>query len=301
MTPRRPFVIGIGELLWDLLPAGKQLGGAPANFSYHAHQLGADVSLVSAVGDDPLGHELRQRLASWGVNGEHVQTVPAPTGTVSVKLDTARHPTFTIHERVAWDRLELTPAAQQLVSRADAVCFGTLAQRSEPSRATIRALVKRAPSRALKVLDVNLRQQFYSRNCLDASLRLANVLKLNDDELPTVAEMLEISGAPREQIQQIADHYLVPTIILTRGDQGSLIYRDGQWLDHPGVAADVADTVGAGDAFAAAATLGLWAGWSLAEISEQANAVAAYVATQSGATPPLPDPLREKFLAAFAG
>ncbi len=301
MTPRRPRVIGIGELLWDLLPTGKQLGGAPANFTYHAHQLGAEAYLVSAVGDDPLGRELCQRLASWGVSSEHVQTVPAPTGTVSVKLDAARHPTFTIHERVAWDRLEVTAAAQELVSRADAVCFGTLAQRSEPSRTAIRGLVKRAPSRALKVLDVNLRQQFYSRNALDASLRLANVLKLNDDELPMVADLLEIAGQPREQIQEMAEHYQVPTVILTRGDQGSLIFRDGQWFDHAGVPAEVADTVGAGDAFAAAATLGLLAGWSLADTSERANAVAAFVATESGATPPLPDSLRAPFLAAFAG
>lgn len=301
MTPRRPLVIGIGELLWDLLPTGKHLGGAPANFSYHAHQLGADVYLVSAVGDDALGHELRQRLASWGVTDEHVQTAPAPTGTVSVKFDAARHPTFTIHERVAWDRLEATAAAQQLVSRADAVCFGTLAQRSETSRAAVRALVKRAPSRALKLFDVNLRQQFYSRNCLDASLRLANALKLTDDELATVADLLEISGPPRDQIQEMADHYQVSTVILSRGDQGSLMYRDGEWCDHPGVPAEVCDTVGAGDAFAAAATLGLLAGWSLAEVSERANAVAAFVATESGATPTLPEPLREKFLAAFAG
>lgn len=301
MTPRRPLVIGIGELLWDLLPKGKQLGGAPANFSYHAHQLGAEACVVSAVGDDPLGEELRQQLASWELSDAHIQTVGAPTGTVSVKLDAARHPTYVIHERVAWDRLELTPAAQELVGRADAVCFGTLAQRSEPARATIRTLVKRAPSRALKVLDVNLRQQFYSRNTLDASLRLANVLKLSDDELPIVTDLLEISGDPREQIQEMADHYQVSTVILTRGDQGSLLFRDGAWADHPGVPAEVADTVGAGDAFAAAATLGLLADWSLDEISQQANAVAAFVATASGATPPLPDALRAPFLAAFAG
>jgi fructokinase len=301
MTPRGPLLIGIGEVLWDLLPSSRQLGGAPANFGYHAHALGAETRIISAVGDDPLGREILDRLASLGLTTEFVQTGAQPTGTVSVKLDSARQPEFTIHEHAAWDAIALTDAALQCVGHADAVCFGTLAQRSETSRLTIRALVKRAKPRALKVLDINLRQHYYSKNVLDASLRLANVLKINDDELSAVAELAEISGSPRDQLRELADLYQLSIVILTRGGQGSLLYREDEWFDHPGVPAQVVDTVGAGDAFTAAVTLGLLAEWDLETISNAANELAAYVCTQPGATPPLPEKFRAMFDAAFAG
>lgn len=301
MTPRRPLLVGIGEVLWDLLPSGRQLGGAPANFAYHAHALGAETRIISAVGSDPLGRQILERLAALGLATEFVQTVTKPTGTVSVKLDSAHQPLFTIHEHVAWDAMAVDNAALEWVGRADAVCFGTLAQRSEPSRQTIRTLVKRAKPRALKVLDINLRQHYYSRNVLDASLRLANVLKINDDELSTVADFAEITGSPRDQLRELADLYQLSTVILTRGEQGSLIFREDQWFDHPGVPAEVVDAVGAGDAFTAAVTLGLLAGWTLEAISHTANELAAYVCTQPGATPPLPDKFRTRFEATPAG
>lgn len=301
MTPNRPLCIGIGEVLWDLLPAGKQLGGAPANFGYHARALGAEARVVSAVGGDPLGREILDRIASLGLSTELVATVPSPTGTVSVRLDSKRIPEFIIHEHVAWDAIAMSDAARQWVGRADAVCFGTLAQRSELSRNTIRTLVKRARPSTLKVLDINLRQHFYSKNIIDASLRLANVLKINDEELMTVADLTEIAiaGSPRDQMRELADLYQLSTVILTRGEAGSLLYREDEWFDHPGVPAQLADTVGAGDAFTAVAVLGLLAGWSLEEISNRANEIAAYVCSQTGATPPLPDEFRIAFAAAF--
>ena len=299
MTPNRPRCIGIGEVLWDLLPGGKQLGGAPANFGYHMHALGAESRVVSAVGDDPLGREILDRLASLGLPTDLIATASAPTGTVSVRLDSKRIPEFIIHEHVAWDAIACSDAAQQWVGRADAICFGTLAQRSETSRNTIRTLVKRGRPNALKVLDINLRQHFYSRNIIDASLRLANVLKINDEELTTVADLTDITGSPRDQLRELADFYQLSTVILTRGEEGSLIYRDEEWFDHRGVAAQVVDTVGAGDAFTAAATLGLLAGWNLEEISTRANQVAAHVCSQPGAMPPLPDELRLPFATAF--
>jgi fructokinase len=292
---RRPLLVGIGEVLWDLLPDGKQLGGAPANFAYHAHALGAETRIISAVGGDPPGRQILERLTALGLATQFVQTVSKPTGTVSVKLDTARQPLFTIHEHVAWDAITLDNAAMECVGGADAVCFGTLAQRSDPSRQTVRTLVKHAKPRALKVLDINLRQHYYSRNVLDASLRLANVLKINDDELSTVADFAEVSGSPRDQLRELADLYQLSTVILTRGEQGSLIYREDEWCEHSGVPTEVVDAVGAGDAFTAAVTLGLLAGWTLEAISSTANELAAYVCTQPGATPPLPDKFRALF------
>jgi len=300
MNARRPLLVGMGEVLWDLLPGGRQLGGAPANFGYHAHALGAEARIISAVGGDQPGQQLLERLAALGLNTEFVQTVDRPTGTVSVKLDKKRQPEFTIHEHVAWDAIAADSAALDCVARCDAVCFGTLAQRSETSRQTVRTLVKRAKPRALKVLDVNLRQAYYSKNILDASLRLANVLKINDDELTVIAEMAEISGSPRDQLRELAELYQLSTVILTRGEAGSLIVRESESFDHPGVPTEVIDTVGAGDAFTAATTIGLLAGWSLEMISNAANELAAYVCTQPGATPPLPDKFRSLFETALA-
>ncbi|MHB8864738.1 MAG: carbohydrate kinase family protein [Pirellulaceae bacterium] len=295
MTSNRPLCIGIGEVLWDLLPGGKQLGGAPANFGYHVHALGAEARVVSAVGDDPSGREILERLTSLGVSTELVATVSAPTGTVSVRLDSKRIPEFIIHEHVAWDAMTLSEAAQQWMGRADAVCFGTLAQRSETSRTTIRSLVKRVRPTALKVLDINLRQHYYSKNIIDASLRMANVLKINDEELMTVADLIEITGSPQDLMHELADLYQLSTVILTRGEEGSLLYREDAWFEHPGVPAQVVDTVGAGDAFTAATVLGLLAGWNLEEISTRANELAAYVCSQAGAMPPLPEELTAAF------
>lgn len=295
-------LVGIGEVLWDLLPDGKQLGGAPANFAYHACALGSEARIISRVGRDANGRALLERLAQLGVPTDCVEIDPdAPTGTVSVQIAPDGQPHFTIHENVAWDHLAGEANAARAVAEADAICFGTLAQRGERSRKTIGRLLAGAPAESLRILDVNLRQEFYSRDIIEQSLARANVLKVNDAELPRLAEMFGISGDAREQLSQLAARHHLRVVACTRGAHGSLLLANGRWSDHPGVPTRVADTVGAGDAFTAAMTLGLLAGWDLDEINRRANDVAAYVASCAGATPELPEQLRAPFLSGPAG
>lgn len=288
----RPTIVGLGEVLWDLLPAGKQLGGAPANFAYHAGALGAHARLVSRVGKDALGGETLDRLAKLGVLTDGVEVDPRlPTGTVSVVVAADGQPQFTIHENVAWDALEGSSAGRQAIATADALCFGTLAQRSERSRLTIRALVAAAPAGALRVFDVNLRQHFYSRAVIEESLGMADVVKVNDAELARLAEMLGLPGDDRSRIATLADRFGLRWVVCTRGAQGSLLYAGGRWSERPGTPTRVVDTIGAGDSFTAALTLGLLAGWPLDETHRRAGDLAAYVCSQPGATPSLPEPL----------
>jgi fructokinase len=289
-------IVGVGELLWDLLPAGKVRGGAPANFAYHSHALGAKGSLITRVGEDPLGRELISELQALGLPTQTVQVDgTVPTGTVTVQLLADGQPQFTINDGVAWDRIELAPAALNDVGAADAVCFGSLAQRNSVSRSTIQKLAATAPASALKIFDINLRQHYYTREIIEQSLALANILKLNDGELPIVAEMFDLSGAPEQQLQQIAQRFQLRLVAFTRGAHGSLLYSDGKWFDHPGVHATIKDTIGAGDSFTAALTLGLLRKMPLQEINQRANELAAFVCSQAGATPPLPENLRKAF------
>jgi len=289
-------ILAVGEILWDLLPAGKQLGGAPANFAYHAHALGARVHLVSRVGDDPPGLEILDRLHALGVATDCVAAdAAAPTGTVSVELSADGQPQFTIHEDVAWDRIQTDEGLLELAARAQAVCFGSLAQRREPSRTSIRRLVAATPVGAVRVFDINIRQQFFSQEVIETSLRLANVLKLNDQELVLLEGMFGLRGDAREQLAVLARCFGLDAVALTRGVGGSLLMSNGVWSEHPGLPAEVADTVGAGDAFTAAMTLGLLAGWPLNRINRHANEIASYVCSQSGATPTLPGELRRSF------
>jgi fructokinase len=290
-------IVGIGELLWDLLPAGKVRGGAPANFAYHAHALGAKGSLITRVGSDALGRDLINELHALGLPTETVQVHgAAPTGTVTVKLLAGGQPQFTVNDGVAWDRIELAAPALNDVAAADAVCFGSLAQRNNPSRSTIQKLVAAAPASALKIFDINLRQNYYTREIIEQSFALANILKLNDGELPMVAAMCGLSGTPEKQLQQLAQRFHLRLVAFTRGAQGSLLYSEGEWFDHPGVRATIKDTVGAGDSFTAALTVGLLAKMPLPEINQHANELAAFVCSQAGATPPLPENLRKAFV-----
>ncbi len=289
-------VVGIGELLWDLLPTGAQIGGAPANFSYHAGALGAEARTISRVGDDSLGHDLLAQLATLGVNTECVQVdATLPTGTVAVEIDAAGQPCFDITSNVAWDHLQVTPEATMAVASADAICFGTLAQRDAVSRSSIRALVASSPSEALRILDVNLRQQYYSRELIDESLTLATVLKVNDLELPQLARMFGLTGDERTQLEQIAMRWQLRAVALTRGDKGSALLTAHAWSEHPGVSVAVMDTIGAGDAFTAAMTVGLLSGWALDDVNAHANRVAAFVASSAGGTPPLPIQITRPF------
>lgn len=287
-------IYGVGEVLWDLLPDGPQMGGAPANFAYHAQALGANAQVISRVGRDELGQEILRRLDAMGLSHGLVQRDDdLPTGTVSVALQSGGVPQFTIHENVAWDNLALAPEALALMQTADAICFGTLGQRHATACHTIQRLVAEVPTRAWRVFDINLRQHFYSREIIAQSLQLANVLKLNDGELPVLAQLFALPGELREQLSALAQRFELRVVALTRGAQGSLLLADGEWSDHPGLPAKVVDTVGAGDAFTAAMTLGLLARKPLAAINAHANKVAAYVCSQPGATPNLPASLRQ--------
>ena len=293
MTPR---IVGIGEVLWDLLPAGRQMGGAPANVICHAAMMGADTTLVSRVGSDELGREIAGNLRSIGVRTDCLQSdADRPTGTVGVELDVQGQPRFTIHEDVAWDRIADHPSSRAAIAAAQAICFGTLARRSEPSRACIRSLLHSASPASLRLLDVNLRPPFNSFAVIAEALADANALKINDDELPRLAELFHLAGDVRSQIRQIAEEKGLRLVALTRGAHGSLLYLGGQWSDHPGVPVKVVDAVGAGDSFTATLILGTLAGWDLDRVNQQANQVAAYVCSHPGATPSLPPRFREAF------
>jgi fructokinase len=292
----RSSLTGIGEVLWDLLPGGRQLGGAPANFTCHAAGLGARARLVTRLGRDPLGEEALDRLAARGIPPETLERDDTlPTGTVGVEVGPGGQPRFEIHVGAAWDALRGEEAGLRAVSEADAVCFGTLGQRSEVARATIRRLMGSCSPGALRILDVNLRAPFHSPDLIVDSLARANVLKLNDTELPVLSAVMSLTGAERERIAAIAGRFQLRCVAYTRGSAGSLLFRDGQWSDHPGSPTRVVDTVGAGDSFTAAMTLGLLAGWDLDRINDAANRVASFVCTQAGATPELPSELRGLF------
>ncbi len=289
----RPIVVGLGEVLWDLLPGGKQFGGAPANFAYHAQALGARAYVVSCVGADALGEEILGRLDALALSRDCVAVDAAhPTGTVSVELDAGGRPTYVIHENVAWDFLRPGPAMLSLAKAADAVCFGSLAQRSAVSRATIRDFLAATGKNCLRIFDINLRQHYFDAGIIAASLSRATVLKLNDEELPVVAELLSISGAEEEMLGTLCRRFDLRLIALTKGAQGSLLFSPAGSSAQPGLAVEVADTVGAGDAFTAALGMGMLAGLRLDVINAHANRVARYVCSQRGATPPMSADLR---------
>ncbi|MCX7003530.1 MAG: carbohydrate kinase [bacterium] len=292
-------LVGIGEVLWDLLPGGKALGGAPANVACHGRALGADAALISAVGADALGREIVARLAELGVPATGIAEIAAqPTGTVAVTLDDQGVPTFVIHEPAAWDCIPLCDDFRALARQADVVCFGSLAQRAPVARATIAALLDETRPDARRVFDINLRQHYYSREIIAASLQRATVLKVNDQELPLLAPLLGLTGPPRAQLETLMHAYALEAVALTRGPHGSLLCVRGAWAEHPGCAVAARDTVGAGDAFTAALSLGLLRGWDAARISDAANRVAAFVCTQHGATPAMPPALRVLFQSA---
>jgi len=294
---RKPVAVGLGEVLWDMLPGKKQFGGAPANFAYHAKTLGADAYVVSCVGDDPLGREILDRLDSLELNRDCVAVDREhPTGTVSVKLDAGGKPTYTIHEGVAWDCMAVMPGLVELAGRAEAVCFGSLAQRSAESRATIRCFLAATTADCLRIFDINLRQHYYDAETVDASLEAANVLKLNDEELPVLAELLWCGSMQNEErvMNALLERYELRLIALTKGPAGSLLLAPGQSSTHGGFATAVADTVGAGDAFTAVLAMGLIDGVDLESVNERANRIAAYVCSRPGATPDMPDELTRR-------
>ncbi len=284
----QPFkVVGLGELLWDLLPQGKQLGGAPANFAYISTLLGNEGVVASRVGQDALGAEAVARLKQVGVNTAAIQIDPAhATGTVPVEVDRTGQPTFHIAENVAWDFLEWTEAWQTLATQADAICFGSLAQRAGASRATIHQFLAAARPDAVRVFDVNLRQAFYSKEVLAESMKVADIVKLNHEELPRVIDLLGLEhGGDVPSPRTLLELHELKLVCVTRGNSGSLLVdRRGQ-DEHRGYRVRVADTIGAGDAFTAALVHEYLHGASLAKMNESANCMGAWVASRVGAMP----------------
>ncbi|HEU5072367.1 MAG TPA: carbohydrate kinase [Verrucomicrobiae bacterium] len=289
-------VIGLGEVLWDVLPSGLQLGGAPANFACHARQLGADVQVITRVGRDAPGRRVLERFREMEIETATVQVDDQlPTGTAGVALDADGTPRFTIHDNVAWDALAFTEEALAAARGADALCFGTLAQRTRAAAAVIQRLVTAAPAAAWRVFDINLRQDACERGTIERSLEAANVLKLNDHELAVLSPRFDLTGDSRQRIEQLAARFDLQLVALTRAERGSLLYRPGQWSELPGRRFAVVDTVGAGDAFAAALVMGLLHQLPLADIHRHAADVACHVCACPGATPLLPPSLRSAF------
>lgn len=287
-------VVGMGEALWDVLPEGKKIGGAPANFAYHVSQFGLDSCVVSAIGNDRLGDEILENFDQKGLNYE-ITRVPYPTGTVQVELDPAGIPSYEIKENVAWDNIPFTPELAELASRTRAVCFGSLAQRSVVSRDTIGAFLDNMPKNDdnLVAFDVNLRQGFYTKEILCNSMERCNILKINDEELVTVSRMLGYPGIDLEnKCRILLGRYNLKMLILTCGVNGSYVFTPGQvsFVETPRV--EVADTVGAGDSFTAAFIASILQGKTVAEAHRRAVEVSAYVCTQNGAMPLLPDNLK---------
>jgi len=289
MADRKRTSVGLGELLWDLLPSGKQLGGAPANFAYITNLLGDHGIPASRIGCDALGDEALQKLTQLGLGTSFVQRDSVhPTGTVNVKIDAAGQPCFDILHPVAWDYLEWTKEWQQLAREADAVCFGSLAQRSPCSHSTIRSFLNATRREAIRIFDVNLRQNFYSRQILADSMSLATIVKLNHEELPKIMALFELEHrSEKDSARRLLSLHNLKLICVTRGGAGSLLISADECSEHAGVKVKVADTVGAGDAFTAAMAHGYLRGTPLAQINETANRVGAWVASQSGATPAL--------------
>jgi fructokinase len=301
-APANPLILGLGELLWDVFPDSRRPGGAPANVAFHAGQLGGRGTVVSRVGRDPLGDELLAWIASEGLAVEAIQRDPhRPTSTVSVDLSRRDQPRYTIHENVAWDGLEFDETLAQLASRADAICFGSLAQRSPVSRETIQRVIRAAGPGCLIVFDVNLRQHYYDRAGIEASLAAARVVKLNSDEVAVLDQLLEIGAGDETAFARAVQQRFGPeTVCVTRAERGSLLVGRNEAIEAPGVAVQVADAVGAGDAFTAALIVAQLRGWPLAAQAALANQVGAMVAARHGAMPRL----REEFqtlLASFDG
>lgn len=280
--------VGLGELIWDVLPEGKQLGGAPTNFAYISRLVGDRSTVATRVGADAWGSEAVKRLDSLGVETSSVQyDAEHPTGTVRVHTDAHGEATFEVNRNSAWDYLEWTCGWEELAARADAVCFGTLGQRAPQARAVIGRFLRATRPVALRVFDVNLRHSFFDASMLADSLSLARVVKLNSDELPLVASMLGLDSTGDETalaLRLVRDFSLM-LVAVTRGARGSLLVTADEQFEQEGFRVRVADTIGAGDAFAAALTHQLLRGAPLARASRAANWTGAWVATQRGATP----------------
>lgn len=291
-------IVGMGEVLWDMLPEGKKIGGAPANFAYHVSQYGFDGYVVSAVGDDKLGNEILESFNNRHLN-YLIQRVPYPTGTVQIELDEAGIPCYEIKENVAWDNIPFTVDLEKLAKKTRAVCFGSLAQRNTVSRETINRFLDVMSDAAgqYRVFDVNLRQGFYDKEILCNSMKRCNILKINDEELIAVSRMFEYPGIDLEdKCRALLSEYGLEILILTCGVNGSYVFtrENVSFVNTPKI--EVADTVGAGDSFTATFISAILKGKSIREAHELAVEVSAYVCTQNGAMPELPISIKSRLL-----
>ena len=284
-------IIGMGEALWDVLPTGKKIGGAPANFAFHVSQFGLPSCVVSAIGDDTLGNEIIENFTSKGLN-QHIEKVPYPTGTVQVEIDQAGIPQYDIKENVAWDNIPYTDELEALAKRTKAVCFGSLAQRNIVSRTTINKFLDAMPKNddTLIVFDVNLRQGFYNKEILCNSMQKCNILKINDEELVTVSRMFGYPGIDlQDKCWILLGKYNLKMLILTCGINGSYVFTPGNVSFYPTPKVEVADTVGAGDSFTAAFISSIIKGKEIKEAHRLAVETSAFVCTKKGAMPILPE------------
>lgn len=286
-------VVGIGELLWDMLPGGKKIGGAPANFAYHVSQFGIPATVVSAVGCDELGDELMQELSQKPM-GVLIDKVDHPTGTVAVELAGKGMPTYDIKQDVAWDNIPFTPELEALAKRTQAVCFGSLAQRSDVSRSTIQKFISAMPDEPgrLKIFDINLRQGYHTPQIIEKSLEVCNVLKINGEELEILGRMFDLPECGvKETCCTLLERYDLDILVLTCGANGSWLFTPEAVSFKPTPKVEVADTVGAGDSFTAAFTAAILGGKTIDEAHELAVKLSAFVCTQHGAMPLHPESL----------
>ena len=285
-------VVGLGEVLWDMLPEGRKIGGAPVNFAYHAGQFGIDTMAVSAIGNDKLGEDTIAEM-----NGKHLNhifpSVPYPTGSVQVSLDEKGVPAYDIKENVAWDNIPFTNEIESVARSCRAVCFGSLAQRNAVSRNTIRKFIESTPSGCIRIFDINLRQNFYTSNVIHDSLELCNILKINDEEIMLVSRMFNYDSSNIENVcRTIMEDFSLEMVILTCGTKGSYIFTKGGVSLMPTPKVNVADTVGAGDSFTGSFCAAILRGLPVAEAHKKAVEVSAYVCTQNGAMPEIPESMK---------
>ncbi len=282
-------IVGLGEALWDVLPEGKKLGGAPANFAYHTGQFGLDTLAVSALGEDRLGDETIAAIEEQGLN-YMMPRVPYPTGTVQVTLDDEGIPAYDIKENVAWDNIPFTDEMKAVAQNCRAVCFGSLAQRNVVSRETIKKFLSATPDDCMKIFDINLRQNFYTKEVIDDSLHLCNVLKINDEELVVIGRMFGYPGLDmQDKCWLLLGKYNLDILVLTCGVNGSYVFTPGAMSFYETPKVEVADTVGAGDSFTGTFCACILKGKSVADAHRIAVDASAFVCTQKGAMPKLPD------------
>lgn len=285
-------IVGLGEVLWDMLPEGRKIGGAPVNFAYHAGQFGIDTMAVSAIGNDKLGEDTIAEM-----NGKHLNhifpSVPYPTGSVQVSLDEKGVPAYDIKENVAWDNIPFTNEIESVARSCRAVCFGSLAQRNAVSRNTIRKFIESTPSGCIRIFDINLRQNFYTSNVIRDSLEHCNILKINDEEIMLVSRMFNYDSSNIENVcRTIMEDFSLEMVILTCGTKGSYIFTKGGVSFMPTPKVNVADTVGAGDSFTGSFCAAILRGLPVAEAHKKAVEVSAYVCTQNGAMPEIPESMK---------